>query len=172
MKKNKSINNTLTKIKYTLPIIIGTLACDQLTKLMVLYTLVKNQVVHIFSFFNFVLIFNTGVSFGMFQSNGMLGFWILILIASGLCIWLCYIISQSNDRIEHISYSLIIGGALGNIMDRFLYGGVVDFLQFHIKKYYWPAFNIADSAIVIGVALVLGSQTWHSFRKSTKKITR
>lgn len=172
MKKNKIINNTLSKIKFILPIIIGTLACDQLTKLVVLYTLVKNQVVHIFSFFNFVLIFNTGVSFGMFQSNGMLGFWILILIALSLCIWLCYIIAQTNDRLEHISYSLIIGGALGNIMDRFLYGGVVDFLQFHIKKYYWPSFNIADSAIVIGVALVLGTQTWHSFKKSTKKITR
>jgi signal peptidase II len=172
MKKNKSTNNTLAKIKFTLPIIIATLTCDQITKLAVLYTLVKNQVVPIFSFFNFVLIFNTGVSFGMFQSNGMLGFWILILIASSLCLWLCHIISQTNDRIEHISYSLIIGGALGNIMDRFLYGGVVDFLQFHIKKYYWPSFNIADSAIVIGVALVLGTQTWHSLKKSTKKITR
>lgn len=169
MKKNKTINSSLAKIKFTLPIIFGTLACDQLTKLIVLYTLAKNQVVYIFSFFNFVLVFNTGVSFGMFQSNGMLGFWILILIASGLCVWLCYIMSQSNNRTEHISYSLIIGGALGNIMDRFFYGGVVDFLQFHIKKYYWPAFNIADSAIVIGVALVLGMQTWHSFTNKLKK---
>lgn len=105
----------------------------------------------------------------MFQSNGMLGFWLKVLISLSLCIWLCYIISQSNDRTEHISYSLIIGGALGNLMDRFLYGGVVDFLQFHIKKDSFPAFNVADSAIVIGVALVLGTQTWHSFKKSTKK---
>jgi signal peptidase II len=101
----------------------------------------------------------------MFKSEGMLGFWILITIAFGLCGWLSHMIYQSNDRFENISYSLIIGGALGNIMDRFLYGGVVDFLQFHIRKHNWPAFNLADSAIVIGVALVLGLQTWHSLKK-------
>ncbi|MES2252250.1 MAG: signal peptidase II [Pseudomonadota bacterium] len=172
MKKKKNHNHTLEKIKLILPIILGTLFIDQLTKIFVLYTLAKDQVVHVFSFFNFVLVFNTGVSFGMFQSNGMLGFWILILIALSLCTWLCYIISQSSDPLEHISYSLVIGGALGNVLDRFLYGGVVDFLQFHIKKHYWPSFNIADSAIVVGVALVLGTQTWHSLKKSTKKTTR
>jgi len=172
MKKKKTHSRIVDKIKLILPIILGTLFIDQLTKIIVLYTLTKDQVVHIFPFFNFVLVFNTGVSFGMFKSNGMLGFWILILIALSLCAWLCYIISQSSDRLENISYSLVIGGALGNVLDRFLYGGVVDFLQFHIKKHYWPSFNIADSAIVVGVALVLGTQTWHSLKKSTRKTTR
>ena len=169
MRKKKSYNSALTKIKFTAPIIAGALLADQLTKILILYTLTKDQIIHVLSFFNLVLVFNTGVSFGMFQSNGMLGFWLLILIAFSLCVWLCCLIAQTNDRLENMSYSLIIGGALGNVLDRFLYGGVVDFLQFHIGKYYWPSFNIADSAIVVGVALVLGTQTWHSFRKSTKK---
>ena len=169
MRKKKSYNSALTKIKFTAPIIAGALLADQLTKILILYTLTKDQIIHVLSFFNLVLVFNTGVSFGMFQSNGMLGFWLLILIAFSLCVWLCCLIAQTNDQLENMSYSLIIGGALGNVLDRFLYGGVVDFLQFYIGKYYWPSFNIADSAIVVGVALVLGTQTWHSFRKSTKK---
>jgi signal peptidase II len=166
MKKKKNQNNALTKIKFTAPIIAGTLLMDQLTKIIILYSLSKEQIIHIFPFFNFVLTFNTGVSFGMFQSNGMLGFWLLIIIALSLCLWLCHAIHQSNNQFEHIAYSMIIGGALGNVLDRFSYGGVVDFLQFHIKAYCWPSFNIADTAIVIGVALVLGNQTWHSFKKS------
>ena len=164
-KNNKK--KVIQKLKYVAPIIASTLFLDQLTKLIVLYTLSNGQVVHVFSFFNFVLTFNTGVSFGMFQSHGMLGFWLLIVIALGLCLWLCHMVYKSNDRFENSSYSLIIGGALGNLTDRFLYGGVVDFLQFHIKKYYWPSFNVADSAIVIGVALVLGLQAWHSLKNKS-----
>lgn len=168
-KKKKKQNTTIDKIKMVVPVIAGTLFADQITKLTVLYTLTKHQVVYICSIFNFTLTYNTGVSFGMFKSNGMLGFWLLILIAVGLCSWLGYIISQTNDRFEEFCYSLIIGGALGNLLDRFFYGGVVDFLQFHLKQHYWPSFNIADSAIVVGVILVLGKQTWHSLKNTTKK---
>ncbi|MDP3372267.1 MAG: signal peptidase II [Candidatus Paracaedibacteraceae bacterium] len=168
-KKKQKSSPLLFKIKTVIPIIIGTLAADQLTKLIILYTLTKHQIVYICSVFNFTLTYNTGVSFGMFQSNGMLGFWLLILMATGLCGYLTHLVIQTKDRFEEISFSLIIGGAIGNILDRFFYGGVVDFLQFHLKQYYWPTFNIADSAIVIGVILVLGSQTWHSLKNIIKK---
>ncbi len=164
----KKLNRPFQKIKLVVPLILGSIFVDQLTKLIVLYSVSKGQTVHVFSFFNFVLTFNTGVSFGLFQSNGMLGFWILISIAVSLCIWLAHTINKSNDSFDNMACSLIIGGAIGNISDRFIYGGVVDFLQFHVKEYYWPSFNMADSFIVIGVTLVLGHQTWHSFKKSVK----
>ncbi len=156
------------KLKQTLPVILGVLAADQLTKLSVLWMITKGQVINVTSFFNVVLTFNTGVSFSLFQSNGMLGLWLLISIATGLCIWLGVLIKQSHDKNEQIAFSMIIGGAIGNITDRFLYGGVVDFLDFHIKKYHWPAFNIADSAIVVGAAIILCVHLWHSFQNNAK----
>ncbi len=157
------------KLKRILPIIGGVLIADQLTKLAVLWAITKGQVIYVTSFFNLVLTFNTGVSFSLFQSNGMLGLWLLISIAIGLCLWLCVLIKQSHDKNEQIAFSVIIGGAIGNITDRFLYGGVVDFLDFHIKKHHWPAFNIADSAIVVGAVIILCAQLWHSFQNNAKR---
>lgn len=156
------------KLKRTLSVVSGVLAFDQLTKIVTLLCLAKGQSVYVTSFFNYVLTFNTGVSFSLFQSNGMLGLWILILIALGLCGWLCVLIKQSQDKNEQIAFSMIVGGAIGNVIDRFFYGGVVDFLDFHYKKHHWPAFNIADSAIVMGAAFILCVQLWHSFRNNAK----
>ncbi len=167
-RKSKGKSTAVEKIKNAGPIILATLLADQITKITILYTLAKNQVVYVFPFFNFTLTYNTGVSFGMFQSNGMLGYWLLILIAVSLCGYLGSLIYQTKERFEEQIYSLIIGGAIGNLLDRFFYGGVVDFLQFHLKHHYWPSFNIADSAIVSGVVLVLAKQTWHSLKNKTK----
>ncbi|MDR3290478.1 MAG: signal peptidase II [Rickettsiales bacterium] len=105
-------------------------------------------------FFNIVKVINTGVSFGMF--NGIVyGQIILSIITSILIGFLFYLSWQSGDKFLIYTYSAIIGGGIGNLYDRIIYGGVFDFLDFHIKQYHWPAFNIADSVVCVGVFLLL-----------------
>jgi signal peptidase II len=110
------------------------------------------------SFFNIVLTYNQGISFGMLSNGTDAGKWLLVcvaLIISGVLVrWLF----QSNRLFSVIALGLIIGGAMGNVIDRVLVGAVVDFLDFHAFGYHWPAFNVADTAISIGaIGLVLES---------------
>jgi signal peptidase II len=106
-------------------------------------------------FFDLVVVWNKGVSFGLFNSGGQEKRWILtaisIVIVSVLFFWL----RQTTDRLSAVAFGLIIGGAIANIYDRFSFGAVADFFDFHIGGYHWPAFNLADSAITIGVVLIL-----------------
>lgn len=129
-----------------------TVVFDQFSK----YTAVKYLFtsIKINSFLNLSLTYNQGISFGLFKhleySNYIFAA-ISLLITGMLYSWL----KQSTQLKETIALGLIIGGALGNIIDRFRYPGVVDFLEFHWKGYYWPSFNIADSAIFLGVCILL-----------------
>jgi signal peptidase II len=106
-------------------------------------------------FFNLVHVRNTGVSFGMFQSDSMLGPWLLsgfaVVVSVALCAWL----ARAESRLVATALGLIIGGALGNVVDRLRFGAVFDFLDFHAFGWHWPAFNLADSAIAVGVAGLL-----------------
>lgn len=111
-------------------------------------------VIEITSFFNLVQVWNNGVSFGMFSNfqNARIVIMIVnILITFVLLIWLF------RNKIKYLMFALsfIIGGALGNLVDRTMNGAVADFLDFHISTYHWPAFNLADSFVFIGVALLL-----------------
>ncbi len=113
-----------------------------------------NNQIKIFDFFNLVKVLNHGVSFGMFNSleNSQIIFsFIQLTIAVVLLFWL-----YNNQKI-YFTYALgfIIGGALGNAFDRILNGAVADFLDFHIASYHWPAFNLADSFVFIGVIFLL-----------------
>ena len=113
-------------------------------------------VVELTPFFNLVMVWNRGVSFGMFQS-GESGRWLLsalaLAIVAGLLVWL--------RRVDvwwlGTGLGAVIGGALGNVVDRLWYdeGAVADFFDFHVAGWHWPAFNIADAAIVVGVGLIL-----------------
>lgn len=112
-------------------------------------------------FFNLVLVYNTGVSFSMFAEHGAVNgnmplilSGIAALIALGFAIWL----TKTDSKLSAVGSGLIIGGAVGNILDRLRFGGVIDFLDFHIGELHWPAFNVADCGIVIGVAVILISQ--------------
>ncbi len=111
--------------------------------------------VEVLSFFNLTPVWNRGVSFGLLQADSLLARYILIimagLIVAGLLVWLY----RSGSLILQIALGLIIGGALGNLIDRVRFGAVVDFLDFHANMYHWPAFNLADSAITIGVGLII-----------------
>jgi signal peptidase II len=102
--------------------------------------------------FNLSMVWNEGVSFGMLQNAGILPLVILTLVISG---FLLYLLIKSQSIFEGVSYGIILGGAFGNLIDRFRFGAVADFFDVYIGDYHWPAFNIADAAIVIGVILLL-----------------
>jgi len=137
------------------------LVLDQATKLWLLFVfeLGRRGAVKVTPFFDLVLAWNTGISYGWFQQDGpvgaaiLLGFKVVAVIA--LAIWM----ARSKTRLATVGLGLIIGGAIGNAIDRAAYGAVVDFALFHIqwgeKTLNWYVFNIADAAIVVGVAALL-----------------
>jgi signal peptidase II len=113
------------------------------------------RVIPVTSFFNLVLTWNNGISFGLFNNGSNLNALILSLLAIAIVIFLIMWLRKSETKRVAIGLGLIIGGAIGNIIDRGLHGAVVDFLDFHINSYHWPAFNIADSCITIGAMILV-----------------
>jgi signal peptidase II len=135
------------------------LAVDQLTKWWIVFTVMQPpRVIEVTPFFNLVMGWNYGVSFGMLDSVPELGAWLLpgavVAITAVLVVWLYRV-----DRLRPaIGLGLIIGGAIGNLIDRLRFGAVADFLDFYAWGHHWPAFNAADSAITVGaVVLILDS---------------
>jgi signal peptidase II len=106
-------------------------------------------------FFNIVLIHNRGMSFGLFNSDAGLNALLFSLVAAAIVTVLIYWLSRVDSSLLAVAIGLIIGGAIGNVIDRVRLGAVVDFLDFHVGLWHWPAFNVADSAICIGVAVML-----------------
>ena len=106
-------------------------------------------------FFHLVLVYNRGVSFGFFNGLSIEIFWILTGIISFIALYLIFWLCKESSVAIRYSLALIIGGALGNIMDRVTRGAVVDFLDFFWHDYHWPAFNIADACIVVGVCVLM-----------------
>ena len=136
---------------------VFTFAIDQAHKWWMLgpFDIVNRQPVRIAPFMDLVMAWNTGVSYGWFSSLGHNGRWVLIgislLIVAMLLAWLI----KATDRISAISLGLLIGGALGNALDRVVHGAVADFFFFHAFGYSWYVFNLADVGIVAGVAGLL-----------------
>lgn len=102
--------------------------------------------------FNFTYLRNDGIAFGLFSGAP---WWSLVVLALGACVWLAFMLVRTSNRIEAVAYGAIIGGALGNILDRVRFRGVTDFLDFYIGTAHWPAFNMADVFVVGGVGLLL-----------------
>ncbi len=132
------------------------LVLDFLTKQWALARLTDQGFIEVTSFFNLVLVWNRGVSFGMFQAGSEEGRWLLVgvalVVSAVLVIWLW----RERRSLPRLAIWLILAGALGNVVDRVRYGAVVDFLDFHAFGYHWPAFNVADSAIVVGAVALVG----------------
>lgn len=110
--------------------------------------------IEIFSFFNIVYVLNKGVSFGMF-SNLENSYVIFSFVQSSIILILFFWLFFNQKKYTSIALGLVIGGAFGNVIDRIQNGGVTDFLDFYIDSYHWPAFNIADSFVFIGVFLLV-----------------
>jgi signal peptidase II len=107
------------------------------------------------SFFNLTLTYNRGISFGILNQGGAVNALVLSLVAAAIVVVLLFWLSRVVSPLLAVAIGLIIGGAIGNVIDRIRLGAVVDFLDFHVGPWHWPAFNLADSAICIGVAAML-----------------
>lgn len=140
------------------------LVLDQGSKLLVMATLTPYQeVIAVTPFFNLVHVHNTGAAFSLFadQSGWQRWFFLAVAsIASGVILWL--LAGTRGRAVFAIGLTLILGGALGNLIDRLAYGHVVDFLDFHVAGWHWPAFNVADSAITLGAGLLIWDGLWGS----------
>lgn len=141
-----------------LPIVFLGLALDQISKYIALHMLEPGVSVVIFPGFNFSLVFNFGAAFGFLSQDKNWQVLLLITIAIvatiGFTIWLARI--PRDDRFEGLGIALMLSGALGNVIDRFHYGFVVDFLDFYVyDSLHWPSFNLADSFICVGAVLVV-----------------
>lgn len=135
------------------------IAADQYSKWLVLATLQFGETVVMTPFFNWTLTFNPGAAFSFLAAAGGWQRWLFTLLGLGVSAWVVTVLRQSaGQRLLSFGLSLLLGGALGNVIDRFRFGAVVDFIQLHVGDYYWPAFNVADSAICVGVALILWTQ--------------
>ena len=134
---------------------LGVIIADQISKAAVLYYFSNGgHTVEVAPFFNIVLAWNKGVSFSLFHSQALAP-WVLTLVALLICAVILHWMSMENDPKTRNCFGLILGGALGNVIDRVVHGAVVDFLDFHVGVHHWPAFNVADSAICVGVFSLL-----------------
>ena len=106
-------------------------------------------------FFNLVLTYNRGISFGLFNTPSGINVLLFSLLAATIVTMLIIWLRRVESSLLAVAIGLVIGGAIGNVIDRIRFGAVVDFLDFHIGSWHWPAFNVADSAICVGVAAML-----------------
>lgn len=137
------------------------LVLDQASKAWVLASFRPMESHIVTPFFNLVLVFNSGAAFSFLAGAGGWQKWFFVVLALGISLWLLMLLRRhAPERLLPAALSLILGGAIGNVVDRLRFDAVVDFLDFHLAGYHWPAFNVADSAITVGVALML----WHQFR--------
>ena len=171
---NESVNRTVMKRKYWVLLVfcLGILLLDQWTKSMVVQKLPLYQRVKVIQgFFNLTHVRNTGGAFGIFGGEkgglGSILFVVVSLIAIGAIVFL-FLKIKGNEKTLALSFSLILSGAIGNLIDRLRYGEVVDFLDFYLSTTHWPAFNVADSAICIGIGLMALELVKGDRNKSTK----
>ncbi len=147
------------KYKTLLLIIVGMVFLDQATKLYIDSNMELHQSIQVIkNFFQITYIRNSGAAFGIlsgFKSPWLTLFFVLISVVAIGIIMFYYYKTPENQRLTLVSFALIMSGAIGNFIDRAFYGEVIDFLYFHWYQHYWPAFNVADSCITIGVSLLL-----------------
>ena len=157
-----------SRFMISIALAVGIALCDQWVKIRIVDYFQQGQpTIPLTPFWTIILTWNHGISFGLLQ--GIIGRWVLsaigLLITGGLLVWL----KHAQTQLQALSLGLIIGGAIGNLIDRFWHGAVVDYLLFHSHGFYFPAFNIADAAISIGVALLFYE---HFLLSSSKASTR
>jgi signal peptidase II len=144
-----------------LAVAVATAAIDQGSKLWLLYgfDLQARIPVRLTPFLDLVLVWNKGISYGLFQQEGVLGQWILLAIKAAAIVLLWVWMARTGSRLTAVALGLITGGAVGNAIDTFVHEGVADFVLFHITTqtihFNWYVFNLADTAIVAGVAGLL-----------------
>lgn len=129
---------------------------DQITKLVVTRAFTLHERVEVTPFFNLVLVHNQGAAFSFLSDAGGWQRELFIFIALAAAVWIAWLLRRHAGKTRFcLALSLILGGAIGNVIDRVLHGAVVDFLDFHAWGWHWPAFNVADIGISCGALLLV-----------------
>jgi len=132
---------------------------DQTSKWLVLGVLQPGDSRYVAPFFNWVLTFNPGAAFSFLSDAGGWQRWFFTVLALGVSGWIVTLLRRHVGEFRlSLALTMVLGGALGNVIDRIRFGAVVDFIQWHVAGYYWPAFNVADSAITLGAILLVWDQ--------------
>jgi signal peptidase II len=142
---------------------------DQVVKYVAVARLAGGKVIEVTSFFNLVLVYNPGAAFSFLSDAAGWQRGLFIAIALGASAWIVYLLRRyPGERLFALALSLVLAGAVGNVIDRIAHGAVIDFLDFHAFGWHWPAFNVADSAITCGAALLI----WDAFRPAAVREAR
>ncbi len=129
---------------------------DQISKYLIVQTLTLGETINVLPFLDFYLIFNTGIAFSFFDEGGELGRWILVFLVLLVCLYLVNVlISEELRKYETLALLMILSGGLGNLIDRVLWGHVIDFIHFYYENYSFYIFNLADTFITIGVIIYI-----------------
>ena len=146
-------------IKSWLWLAAALIVVDQISKWIVLGTLRPGDTHYVAPFFNWVLTFNSGAAFSFLSDAGGWQRWFFTALALAVSGWIVTLLRRHTSEFRlSLALTLVLGGALGNVIDRLRFGAVVDFVQWHVAGYYWPAFNVADSAITVGAILLAWDQ--------------
>ncbi|MDR3299019.1 MAG: signal peptidase II [Candidatus Accumulibacter sp.] len=132
---------------------------DQLGKWIILGALRPGDSRYVTPFWNWVLVFNPGAAFSFLSDADGWQRWFFTVLSLLISAWIVVLLRQHSGQFRlSLALTLVLGGALGNVIDRLRFGGVVDFIQWHAAGYYWPAFNLADSSITLGAVLLVWDQ--------------
>ena len=131
--------------------------CDQVTKYLAQYLLEEALPLAVLPSFNLTLVYNSGAAFSLLSEAGGWQRWFFIILTSAICVvligWLRK--EHTEDVLSSIGITMILGGAFGNLIDRILFGRVIDFLDFYYEHYHWPVFNVADISITLGALTIV-----------------
>ena len=165
---NKNISRLLGEYKKEIAIFASLFIIDRLIKVYLLNFLQENQLnsLRLNNFFEVVLVWNKGVSYGLFPQQSYAGQLIIIFFSLIICVWIAKFITNSEIRYRSITLILILAGASSNIIDRLIYGAVADFFHFEIATYSWYVFNIADIYIVSGLLILIYAFIYPNIKKN------
>ena len=156
MNISKSFRSKIFTTKTILPLVIIIFAfiTDRLSKIIIIKQQLNAESLFVNDYLNLDLVWNTGIGFGLFSQNANIYYHSISFLIFLVIVFLIYLISKSNF-IEKVFFSLILGGAIGNLYDRLIYFAVPDFIDFHIGDFHWFTFNIADIFITLGIILII-----------------
>lgn len=169
MPQSSDASPLLGRLLLVTAVVISVAIVDISTKIWAETALSAHGTIAVTPFFNLRLGYNTGISFGMLRAGTWSEVAMLIAMQGLIITGLCALAARSRMRMEQTGFALILGGAVGNIIDRFSDGAVTDFLDLHVASWHWPTFNVADIAITSGVALLLAATYW-SWRADDSRV--
>jgi signal peptidase II len=157
--------NRLKKISLPVTVALLVVILDLITKKLIETFVQPYEIIHVLPFLRIVNIKNTGAAFGLFSDLNN-NFFIIISIAA--IIFIIFYMIRTPSRLERLSLSLVLGGATGNLIDRLTLGKVIDFIDIFVNDWHWPAFNVADSALTVGIILflIVNIKTWGKHNNS------